>query len=135
MKNKRILIINFTEGYRQIRLALEEEGYIVDILCPSDIHIEINPNNYCILFLIVVEGDMAVFKMARAIRNSGSYQNMPIIFLSDSNNETNRLTAFSAGADDYISKPFYPREIVARTQVMLKRIQLPENTTNKPTAL
>ncbi len=57
-------------------------------------------------------------EVAREIRKSSS---VPIIFLSARNDEVDRVLGLELGADDYVSKPFSPRELVARVRAVLRR--------------
>lgn len=50
-------------------------------------------------------------------------QNTPILFLSAKTEETDRIVAFKLGADDYVTKPFSPRELVLRVEAILRRLQ------------
>ncbi|MBQ6903305.1 MAG: response regulator transcription factor, partial [Lachnospiraceae bacterium] len=58
------------------------------------------------------------FTVAREIRETS---NVPIIFLTAKSDETDELTGFDAGADEYVTKPFSPRTLVARVEALLKR--------------
>ena len=61
-------------------------------------------------------GGFALCRELRAIRNG-----MPVIFLTAQAAEADRLLGFELGADDYVAKPFSPRELVARVKVALRR--------------
>lgn len=61
------------------------------------------------------------FEVAKAIRRRGD--EAPIIFLTARDDEASRITGFELGADDYISKPFSPRELVLRVEAMLRRLR------------
>jgi len=50
-------------------------------------------------------------------------QNTPILFLSAKTEETDRIVAFKLGADDYVTKPFSPRELVLRVEAILRRLR------------
>jgi DNA-binding response OmpR family regulator len=68
-------------------------------------------------------GEISGFKMARILRENAKNTNVPIIFLTAKDSETDRLTGFNIGADDYISKPFSIREVLARVKAVLRRIE------------
>lgn len=59
------------------------------------------------------------FKLAREIRKKSD---IPIIFLTAKTSETDRITGFKVGGDDYMIKPFSPRELVLRVKAILKLI-------------
>ena len=67
----------------------------------------------------MMEG-MSGFKMAEVVRKELENQ-IPIIFLTAKNAENDLLTGFSAGGDDYISKPFSIHEVIARVKAVLRR--------------
>jgi len=62
---------------------------------------------------------MSGYKMAERLRQENN--NIPIIFLTAKDTENDMLTGFSVGGDDYISKPFSIKEVVARVKAVLKR--------------
>jgi DNA-binding response OmpR family regulator len=61
-------------------------------------------------------------EVCRAVRSCG---NVPIIMLTARSTEEDKLRGLGAGADDYVTKPFSPRELVARVQAVLRRSQGP----------
>ena len=67
--------------------------------------------------------DMTGFDVCKQIRASGktSISNIPILFLTARNHEIDRIVGLEIGADDYVTKPFSPREIVARINAILRR--------------
>jgi DNA-binding response OmpR family regulator len=67
-------------------------------------------------------GGISGFKMAETLRGWGN--DVPIIFLTAKDRQDDLLTGFSAGADDYISKPFSIQEVIARVHAVLKRSEL-----------
>lgn len=81
-----------------------------------------------IILLDIMLPGMSGFKFADTLRKVDGCD-VPIIFLTARNTENDLLTGFSAGGDDYISKPFSVNEVIARTKAVLKR-SLP-NTAGK----
>jgi len=59
--------------------------------------------------------------MARQLNENPITASIPIIFLTAKDSETDRLTGFNIGADDYISKPFSIREVIARVKAVIRR--------------
>lgn len=78
-----------------------------------------------IILLDIMLPGMSGFKLADTLRKQDCCQ-VPIIFLTARNSENDMLTGFSAGGDDYISKPFSINEVLARVKAVLKRSK-PEN--------
>ena len=66
------------------------------------------------------------FEFLKKIRQSG--HELPVIFLTARNEEIDRIVGLEIGADDYVVKPFSPREVVARVKAILKRSQNKQDT-------
>jgi two-component system phosphate regulon response regulator PhoB len=64
-------------------------------------------------------------ELGRRIRQVPALRMTPVIFVTAKSSETDRLTGFDVGADDYISKPFNPKELVARVKAVLRRFERP----------
>ena len=63
-------------------------------------------------------------EICRHLKNNGKYAHMPIIMLTARTEETDRVVGLELGADDYVTKPFSPRELVARIKAVLRRGQM-----------
>ena len=61
------------------------------------------------------------FELLKTIRQSGNQ--LPVLFLTARGEEIDRIVGLEIGADDYVTKPFSPREVVARVKVILKRVE------------
>lgn len=61
------------------------------------------------------------FEFCRQLRSDLRFSNVPVIFITARSSEVDRIQGFDAGADDYIGKPFSPREVVARVAAVLRR--------------
>lgn len=79
-----------------------------------------------VLFLldIMVPGGGGL-ELCRAIREHGALASVPVIFLTAKVSEADRVRGLELGADDYITKPFSPRELVARVKAVLRRFERP----------
>jgi len=71
--------------------------------------------------------DMSGIDLARQLRADARTRELPIIMLTARAEETDKLQGFDAGADDYLTKPFSPRELLARVRALLRRSS-PEST-------
>ena len=69
--------------------------------------------------------DMNGFEVCRQLRQ---FSNIPVIFLTARSDEIDRVVGLEIGADDYVAKPFSPRELVARIRVVLRRLAPPALT-------
>jgi len=118
-----ILIVDDEIDIREIlQFNLENEGYKIDLAeSAEEALIKLAPAHKLIL-LDVMMGGISGFKMADQLRKSGN--NIPIIFLTAKDTENDMLTGFSIGADDYISKPFSIKEVIARVKSVLKRSEI-----------
>ncbi|WP_096187389.1 response regulator transcription factor [Evansella halocellulosilytica] len=75
-----------------------------------------------VLDIMLPDGDG--FEICKEIR---SFTSAPILFLTAKNQDIDKINGFNLGADDYITKPFNPTEVVARIQVHLRRYQMIDN--------
>ena len=102
--------------------ALASEGFkptwVAD--CESAVD-NLADNHYDIGIFDVGLPDGSGFELLKKIRNTGNQ--LPVIFLTARGEEIDRIVGLEIGADDYVTKPFSPREVVARIKVVLKRIE------------
>lgn len=75
--------------------------------------------------------DMSGFELCKALRK---VSDIPVVFLTARNDEVDRIVGLEIGADDYVTKPFSPREVVARVKVILKRVRAPRVRESEPRA-
>jgi two-component system phosphate regulon response regulator PhoB len=64
-------------------------------------------------------------ELCRKVRQNAALATIPIIFVTAKSTETDRVLGLELGADDYITKPFSPREMVARVKAVLRRFERP----------
>lgn len=122
MKNYRILVVDDEEDLCEIlKFNLETEGFEVDTANSAEEALKKDLSVYNLLMLDIMMGEISGFKMANIIRKDESKAKIPIIFLTAKDSENDRLTGFNLGADDYISKPFSIREVIARVKAVLRR--------------
>lgn len=76
--------------------------------------------------------DSTGFELLKSIRLSGS--EIPVIFLTARSEEIDRIIGLELGADDYVCKPFSPREVVTRVKVVLKRVEKQNDNNDTPQA-
>ncbi|NJL34132.1 MAG: response regulator transcription factor [Chloroflexaceae bacterium] len=82
-----------------------------------------------LLLLDLMLPELDGLDVLRAVRNEPATSRLPIIMLTARVEETDRLIGLELGADDYITKPFSPREVVARVRAVLRRTENPTDTT------
>ncbi len=123
MNPYRILVVDDEEDLCEIlQFNLETEGYLVDVAYSAEEALKKDISVYNLLLLDVMMGEVSGFKMARILRENPKNAAIPIIFLTAKDSETDRLTGFNIGADDYISKPFSIREVLARVKAVIRRV-------------
>lgn len=64
---------------------------------------------------------MTGIEFLKKLRSDNAFSNIPVILLTAKDEENDRLAGFDAGADDYLSKPFSPKELLARVRAILRR--------------
>ncbi|MDX9747783.1 MAG: response regulator transcription factor [Paludibacter sp.] len=127
MNPYRILVVDDEEDLCEIlQFNLETEGYRVDVANSAEEALKLDLSQYHLLLLDVMMGEMSGFKMARVLRENPKNARIPIIFLTAKDTENDRLTGFTIGADDYISKPFSIREVLARVKAVIRRTAIVE---------
>jgi len=130
MNPYRILVVDDEEDLCEIlQYNLETEGYTVDVAYSAEEALKKDLSIYTLLLLDVMMGEISGFKMGRILNDNPKTANIPIIYLTAKDSETDRLTGFNIGADDYISKPFSIREVLARVKAVIRRFET--NKTDK----
>ncbi len=131
--NNRILIVDDERDICEIlEFNLANEGYEVTCAHSAEEAME-KLNGHSLILLDVMMGGMSGYKLAETLRRGGN--RVPIIFLTARDAENDMLTGFSVGADDYISKPFSVKEVMARVRAVLKRSSQPESSQPAPAVL
>jgi two-component system OmpR family response regulator len=74
----------------------------------------------CLVVLDIVMPEMDGMELCRELRRES---NLPVIFLTSMDDEIDRIVGLELGADDYLTKPFSPRELVARIRAVLRRTE------------
>ena len=125
MFKKKILIIDDTELMVQmIADILAGEGYdVVSANNGTDGIRMVMTHKPDLVLLDVIMPGLDGFEVCRLLRQDESNNLMPIIMLTAQGNEDDKLTGLELGADDYITKPFNPRELVSRVKNTLLRIE------------
>lgn len=129
MNEYRILAVDDEEDLCEIlKFNLENEGYVVDTANSAEEALKLDISSYNLLLLDVMMGEISGFRMASILKKDKKTANIPIIFITAKDTENDTVTGFNLGADDYISKPFSLREVVARIKAVLRRTNQEETT-------
>lgn len=125
----KILVVDDEQDLCEIlRFNLESEGYEVDTANSAEEGLRILSPSHVLILLDVMMEDMSGFQMANKIRKELNCE-VPIIFLTAKDTENDMLTGFNVGADDYITKPFSLKTVLARIKAVLKRSSKAADTT------
>lgn len=105
-----------------IAFAVQREGFILTH-CPlvRDARRELSARHFDLAVLDVGLPDGSGLDVCRDLRNNPETAHMPILVLSARSEELDRVLGLELGADDYVAKPFSPRELVARVRALLRR--------------
>ena len=104
---------------RALKVVLREAGFAVDATATAGEALDaaaIRPPDAAVIDLMLPDGDG--IDVCRQLR---SWSRMPILVLSAIGDEDQKVAALEAGADDYVTKPFGPRELVARLHAVMRR--------------
>lgn len=122
-KDRRILIVDDEERMvRFIRLNLEHDGFqVFEAFNGKQAIDKIRSNLPDLVLLDVMMPDIDGFEVLEMIRESST---VPVIMLTAKGEEEDRVHGLELGADDYITKPFSPRELVSRVRAVLRRTEM-----------
>ena len=121
MKEKILVVDDEREIADLVELYLTNEGYdVIKCYNATDALQFVNQQEMDATILDVMLPDMSGFELCRIIRQKHTY---PILMLTAKDAETEKITGLTLGADDYVTKPFRPLELVARVKAVLRRYQ------------
>ncbi len=127
---EKILVVDDEKDICSIlQFNLENEGFEVEVAHSGEEALRKLSDSYSLIILDVMMEGMSGFKMAEKVRKEGN--TVPIIFLTAKNAENDMLKGFSLGGDDYITKPFSVKEVLARVKAVLKRTTMTQTTSTK----
>ena len=111
---------------RLVRAYLEQAGYQVLVAYDGDTALQsIRRDRPDLIVLDLMLPDKDGWEITRLVRGDPSVARRPIIMLTARVEDTDRIVGLEMGADDYITKPFNPREVVARVRAVLRRMEGP----------
>ena len=123
MAETRILVVEDEQAIRDlIAFGLRRAGYQVALAgdCQSA-RASIGDRRPDLILLDWMLPDMSGLELARQLKRGAETRDIPVIFLTARAEESDKVTGLEGGADDYLTKPFSARELVARIQAVLRR--------------
>jgi len=115
-----ILVVDDEERIRRLlRMYLEKEGYSIDEAEDGESALKkATDNNYDLILLDVMLPGIDGIEVCSRLRQIKA---TPVIMLTAKGEEVNRVQGFEVGADDYVVKPFSPREVIYRVKAIIRR--------------
>ncbi|MDD9148628.1 MULTISPECIES: response regulator transcription factor [unclassified Sporolactobacillus] len=119
-KKAAILVVDDEERIRKLlKMYLEREGYQIDEAGDGELALKLAlDKDYDLIILDLMLPGMDGIEVCEKLRESKA---TPVIMLTAKGEEANRVQGFEVGSDDYIVKPFSPREVVLRVKALLRR--------------
>jgi len=120
---QRILVVDDEPDLQDlVRLSLGDAGYQVETAETARGAIDrIQRSMPDLLVLDLMLPDMSGTELCRHLRNRAETADLPILMLTAKSEEVDRIVGFELGADDYVTKPFSPRELALRVRALLRR--------------
>ncbi len=119
-----ILVVDDEENIRElIKFNLESEGYRVKTAVDGKEVLEYLDDTIDLIVLDLMLPEIDGLSVCRKIRSDNNYSSIPIIMLTAKGEEVDKILGLEMGADDYMTKPFSPRELVARIKAIMRRIE------------
>jgi phosphate regulon transcriptional regulator PhoB len=132
MAGKKILLIEDDRDIVElVRYNLEKEGYQVGASGDGATGLaQLRKSPPDLLLLDLMLPKLSGLEICKEIRRDAALNRLPILMLTARGEEADRIVGLELGADDYVTKPFSPRELAARVKALLRRVE-PPGTTEK----
>lgn len=113
-----------------IKYNIEKAGFLTDVAVDGEIAIKKSrENKYDLIILDIMLPKIDGMVVCKTIRKDENQ--VPILMLTAKDEEYDKVSGLEIGADDYLTKPFSPRELIARINAILRRINTNESTSNQ----
>ena len=128
-----ILVVDDDDRLRSLlRRYLAEQGFVVSTAShAADARAKLKHLAYDMLVLDIMMPGETGLELTRSLRAQSTMPNMPILLLTARGEAEDRITGLETGADDYLHKPFEPRELVLRINSILRRMPKARKGTNE----
>jgi|SRR5208283_11407 len=123
MNNKNILIVDDEPDLVElVSYNLKKAGFSVSSAPDSEeALLKIKKTDFHLILLDLMLPGIQGLELCRILRQNSKTEHIPIIMLTAKGNETDKIRGLETGADDYITKPFSPKELIARVNAVLRR--------------
>jgi len=118
---RRIYLVEDEENLNMVLSKyLEKEGYIVKSFLDGNSALAMIKDSPDLWILDIMLPDIDGYELIKAIKHFD--EDVPVIFMSARNEDVDRVIGLELGSEDYLPKPFLPRELVIRTNKLIKRV-------------
>lgn len=131
----RILVVDDEETLCEaLRFNLEAEGYDVDVAYSAEEALTLELSSYDLILLDIMMGDISGLQLASILKSTPTLKSIPIIFCTAKDSEDDMIRGLDLGADDYISKPYSIKAVLARVRTVLRRVSASSANIQKPSS-
>ncbi len=125
---KKILVIEDEKDIQELlQIYLQRDGYDVHLAGDGETGLrKAFQERYDLILLDLMLPQVDGLEICRNLRSRPQTADIPIIMITAKAEESDRVVGLEIGADDYITKPFSPREVVARVKALFRRLEKPE---------
>jgi len=126
--SKKILIIEDEKDIQDLlQFYLKREGYEVEIAREGETGLRrASKERFDLILLDLMLPRVDGLEICRSLRSQPQTADLPIIMITAKAEEADRIVGLELGADDYITKPFSPREVLARVKALFRRVEKPK---------
>ena len=118
----RILVVDDEETLCEaLRYNLEAEGFTVDVAYSAEEALSLPLQSYSLILLDIMMGAISGMQFAEIIKSRADTTAIPVIFCTAKDAEDDMIKGLDLGADDYITKPYSVRNVLARVRTVLRR--------------
>ncbi len=127
-ERKKVLVVEDEQDIRELlRFNLEQEGFHVVEAGDGELALALaRRERPAVIILDIMLPGMSGLDICRTLRQEEETARVPIVMLTAKAAESDKVVGLEIGADDYVTKPFSPRELLARVRAVLRRAQGPE---------
>ncbi|MFT8390666.1 MAG: response regulator transcription factor [Sporolactobacillus sp.] len=118
--SKILIVDDEAHSRRLMKLYLEREGYQIDELGLGELAVkQAAEHDYVLVILDLMLPDLSGLDICKRLKKLNP---IPIMIVTARGEETDRIRGFESGADDYVVKPFVPKELVLRVKALMRRL-------------
>jgi DNA-binding response OmpR family regulator len=122
MKGKILIVDDELENLKLVGLFLQSKGYSIAAAKNGSQGLEkAKQENPDAIILDVIMPDISGFEVCRLLRTEPETAAIPVMMLTAKNRVTDKVVGFEAGADEYVTKPILPEQLLERLEAMLER--------------